>query len=360
MRHRDVLIALLLHTTIVSAQPVPGIEELKHAMELHDRGSYAEAISIYEELLAKHPDNPHLLYEIGLSSRAAGELDDCISYATQSAAAQPRADSFSLLGSCHDDKGDRETALRAFEQGAQIAPRDVALNFNYAVTLARLGRYAEARERAAIAIEGRPTYPSPYFVYALALDGVALHGAAALMHLRSIMWESHTPRARSAATLIVAQLNGYRDQAKQKKLVISGMPKTPSPDTDLVLLDLAFGMSAQLSSTKLPANATDADRFVNVLTDVVTVAGEIREKAPGGQFVWQYAAGPVLQLAQRGLLETYLFAVAAMADQQGATSWLNAHNDEVRRLTETLRELRQPNTVPQMQTPEMQVHFENR
>ena len=348
MRRATALTFSLLYATTVSAQQTSASDELMRALELHDRGSYAEAISVYRELLTRHPDNAQLLYEIGLSSRAAGKMDDCIVYAEQSLAAQQRADSFSLLGSCHDDNKDSEKALRAFEQGALIAPKDVDLNFNHAVTLARLGRYAEAREHAGIAIEGRPAYPSPYFVYGLALEGVALHGAAALMHLRFIMSEPDTGRSRSAATLIVAQLNEYREQAKQKKLLVSGMSKTPGPDTDLVLLDMAFGMSAQLSSTKLPKNATDAERFVKVMTDVVTVAGELREKMEGNEVVWRHSAEPLLQLAQRGLLEAYLYRVAAIADQQGATAWMEAHHDDSERISETLRELQKPGAMPHM------------
>ncbi|MET0659208.1 MAG: tetratricopeptide repeat protein [Steroidobacteraceae bacterium] len=354
MRRATMLTFVLLCATTVSAEQTSDSDELKRALELHDSGSYAEAISVYKELLTRHPDNARLLFELGLTSRSAGKIADCIVYAEQSLAAQQRAESFSLLGSCHDDNKDTEKALRAFEQGAQIAPKDVELNFNHAVTLGRLGRYAEAREHAGIAIEGRPSYTSAYFVYAYALDGVALHGAAALAHLRFIMWETDTSRAKGAATLVVAHLNEYRDQAKQKKLYISGMPKTPGPDTDLVLLDLAFGMSAQLSSTKLPENATDAERFVKVLTDVVTVAGELREKMEGNEVVWRHSAEPLLQLAQRGLLEAYLYRVAAIADQQGATAWLEAHHDDSARISEALRELQKPDGLPHIHRLEVE------
>ena len=218
MRTRALLLPMLLWVTVCSAASERGAEVLHRAMQLYDSGNYAEALALYKTLLEADPKNATLLYEAGLTAKAAGDLNTCIAYASDAVASKERpASSLALLGSCYDDAGNVKAALESFERGLALAPTDSELNFNYALTLARLGRLEECRKHAGISIESDRTRASAYLLYAAALDALKLYGAAALMRLRFITLESHTSRAFDAATAIVKRAAEYRKQGEDEK-----------------------------------------------------------------------------------------------------------------------------------------------
>jgi tetratricopeptide (TPR) repeat protein len=329
VRATALLLPLLFWTAISPAASDENAEELRRATKLHDIGSYGEALAVYKKLLEADPKNVTLLYEAGLTAKALGDLKACIDYANQAVATEQRpAMTYALLGSCQDDAGDPKAALASFEKGLALAPTDSQLNFNYALTLARQGKVAETRKHAGIAIENDRTRATAYLLYASTMDVMKLEGAAALMRLRFMMLELHTSRAVDAATAIARQAAEYRRQAAEKTLVLNGLPENPSPDTELTLLNLAFGLSVGTEHKYLPADASEAARFVHAMQNLLTVTREMHEKARGLDFVWQNAAVPLQDLARQELLETFLYLVAGLAKLDGALPWLEDHSEQ--------------------------------
>jgi tetratricopeptide (TPR) repeat protein len=332
---------MFLWTAVSSGAPVNNAEELHRAMRLYDSGKYAEALALYKTLLEAEPNNATLLYEAGLTAKAIGDLPACIAYTTDAAATKQRlALSLSLLGSCQDDAGDAKAALDSFERGLALAPNDWQLNFNYALTLARLNRVAEARKHAGISIQSDRTRASPYLLYAATLDALRLDGAAALVRLRFMTLESQTSRASDAATAIVKRAAEYRKQGEEKKLVLDGFPPSSTPDMELVVLNLAFGLSVATEEKWIPADASDAARFVNAMQDLLTVTTEMHEKSEGMTFVWQHAAAPLQELSRVELLQPFLYLVADLAKLDGGQQWLEDHPEERAKLQSALHTLR--------------------
>jgi hypothetical protein len=296
---------------------------------------------LYKKLLETEPKNAELLYEAGLTTRAIGELNSCIVFATEAISTKQKVESsLALLGGCQDDAGDAKSALSTFERGLAVAPADSQLNYNYALTLARLGRVADSRKHAGISIESDRGRASAYLLYAATLDVLKLDGAASLMRLRFIMLESQTARAREAAAAIARAAEEYRKQRNDKKLVLNGLPPVPGADTDLVLLNLAFGLSVATEDKYLPPSPSDAARFVNAMQQLLTVTSELQEKSRGMDFIWQYGAVPLQQRLRSDLLQPFLFFVAARAGLGGGIEWLNEHPQERAKLEGALQAVR--------------------
>jgi Flp pilus assembly protein TadD len=331
------LLPVLFWTTLSSGASEERSQELQRATQLYDTGHYAEALAIYRRMLETEPRDVTVLYEAGLTAKAIGDSNACVRYATDAVATnQRRALSLTLLGSCLDDAGDSASALDSFERGLAFAPSDSQLNYNYALTLARLGRFAESRKHAGVSIESDRTRKSAYLLYAATLDGLKLDGAAALMRLRFISLEPHTPRAAEAAAAIVKRAAEYRAQSEQKTLVLDGFPQDSTPDTELVVLNLAFGLAVATERKYVPADASDAARLVDAMESLLTVTTEMHAKAEGMSFIWQYAAAPLQELSREELLHTFLYLVADLASLSGGQEWLEEHPNERAKLNSAL------------------------
>ena len=338
MRTVAFLLAMSFWMTSASSAQVKDAEELQRALQLYDRGNYAEALELYKKLIEIEPNHPALLYEAGLTAKALGDLQSCIAYATDAVATKRGLpSSLALLGSCQDDAGDSKAAAESFERGLAIAPTDSQLNFNYALTLARLGKAAEARKHAGVSIESDPTRSSAYVLYAGILDAYKLDGAAALMRLRFIILEQKSQRASDAATTIAKRVTKYRNEGKTADRAADDVQLSSKPDLALAALNVALAFAIETEHKYVPADAPDAARFVAAMDNLLTGTIVTHERTSALDFVWNYAAAPLEDFTKVGLLQTFLYYVAGLAKLDGSREWLEAHPAELEVLERAFR-----------------------
>ncbi len=332
------LLAMSLWMTAASSAQVKHAEDLQRAIDLYDRGKYVEAIELYKKLIEVEPNHPALLYEAGLTAKALGDLKACIAYATDAVATkQGLQSSLALLGSCQDDAGDSKAAVESFERGLAIAPTDSQLNYNYALTLARLGRTAEARKHAGISIESDPTRSSAYLLYAGTLDAYRLDGAAALTRLRFIILEPKSQRAADAAAAIATRVTKYRNEGITTDRAADDVQVSSKSDLALLALNVALALAIDTEHKYTPVDAPDAARFVAAMTNLLTGTIVTHEKTAALEFVWNYAAAPLEDFTKVGLLQTFLYYVAGLAKLDGSREWLEAHPAELEVLERAFR-----------------------
>lgn len=139
---------------------------------------------------------------MALSYEALKDYDKCIEYARRSTRIRStaQANAFAAVANCQDDSSDIEGALKTFAEGLKRFPKDVMLNFNYAVSLLRHDQPACARKALRVAIREAPGYPSPYLLYATLLHDQGFTAAGVLMDLRFILAEPESARAMDAAS----------------------------------------------------------------------------------------------------------------------------------------------------------------
>lgn len=338
MRTMAFLLALSCWMTSASGAQARHGEEVQRALEFYDAGEYAKALDLYKKLIEVEPNDPTLLYEAGLTAKALGDLKACIAYATDAAATrQGLRSSLALLGSCQDDAGDSKAAVESFERGLAIAPTDSQLNYNYALTLARLGRTAEARAHTGISIESEPTRSSAYLLYAAALDAYRLDAAAALTRLRFISLEPKSQRAADAATAIATRVTKYRNEGTTADRAADDVKMSSKSDLALVALNVALALAIDTEHKYTPADAPDAARFVAAMSNLLTGAIATHERTAALEFVWNYAAAPLEDFTKVGLLQTFLYHVAGLAKLDGSREWLEAHPAELEVLERAFR-----------------------
>jgi len=141
--------------------PAGAHARLAEARGLMEDARHAEAIALYELLLADDVDNDEILREIGLAHRLLGDRERCVEFAQDALSIEETADAYALWGTCllEDDKP--RQAVFAYRQGLALSPEDARLSFGTATALFELGRPDEAVEiLESIAGRGRPHPPS--------------------------------------------------------------------------------------------------------------------------------------------------------------------------------------------------------
>jgi hypothetical protein len=338
MRTLAFLLAMSFWMTSASSAQVKHADDLQRALQLYDSGNYAEALELYKTLIELEPNHPTLLYEAGLTAKALGDLKACIAYATDAVATKRGLpSSLALLGSCQDDEGDSKAAVESFERGLAIAPTDSQLNFNYALTLARLGKTAEARKHTGISIESDPTRSSAYVLYAGILEAYKLDGAAALTRLRFIILEPKSQRASDAATAIAKRVTKYRNEVETADRAADDVQLSSKSDLALAALNIVLALAIETEHKYVPADAPDAARFAAAMENLLTGTIAAKERTSALDFVWDYAAAPLEDFTKVGLLQTFLYYVAGLAKLDGSREWLEAHPAELEVLERAFR-----------------------
>jgi hypothetical protein len=88
------------------------------------------------------------------------------------------------------------------------------------------------------------------------------------------------------------------------------------------------------------ARGTEADRLAKALASYLAIASELSARAEyaavTGGAEWRRVAGPVLALHEQQLATTFGYVVAKRAKVDGASAWIDANRDAMRRLEAAL------------------------
>jgi tetratricopeptide (TPR) repeat protein len=301
---------------------------LRKGMEQHDAGSFKAAIESFQQALRLNPRDATALYEIAHSYVSLGDFKNCLTFARRSVDIQPAAMAYNLLARCQDELGDGPGVLATFTEGLARYPGDVQLNLNYAVTLARQRKNAEAKEHLRVAVNADPSYATPYLTYAGVLAGEQNAVGALYMWVRFLMLEPGTQRSRSVALYLKELLIPTTDAKTGKRMTIrlatGNDPRNDFP-TNPKIPAFTLKVSGKSDERK------PADQFVsNAQLMFSVIADSIEKDTPRDRqtFVWQSAGVPIADLERAKLRETFLYYVAGLAGLEGASTWLDTHTSE--------------------------------
>lgn len=144
---------------------------LQQAVALHQRGSLAQAETLYGEVLRLDPANFDALHLLGVIARQAGAADDAIRLIGQAIAIDGgKAIAHCNLGAALQDARRHGEALASFDQALALQPRYPMALANRGNALRHLGRLHEALADYDAALALQPAY-----VEALCNRGVVLH-----------------------------------------------------------------------------------------------------------------------------------------------------------------------------------------
>lgn len=152
--------------------------QFNQAMQCHQAGQIEQALTIYQTLLAVHPDHPHLLSLLGAALFQTGKQEEAIRALQKSIQIAPNFIAYDNLGVAHAALKQYTQSLRCFNESIRLNPRSPNTYANLGGTLKEVGRFEEAVESCSTAIRLDPNFFPAYLNRANAKYGMKRFDAA--------------------------------------------------------------------------------------------------------------------------------------------------------------------------------------
>ena len=114
---------------------------------------FQEALDAFDKAIALSPGSAINLSRAGAAAQQLGETKRALAYYEQANAIQPRAETFSNIGTIQYGLGDYTKAAAAYEGSLLIRPQSALTNRNLGDAYLRLGRKDDARRAYRKAVE---------------------------------------------------------------------------------------------------------------------------------------------------------------------------------------------------------------
>ncbi|MBF2029951.1 MAG: glycosyltransferase family protein [Oscillatoriales cyanobacterium C42_A2020_001] len=132
-------------------------ELLNAAIQHHQAGQLLEAERLYEEALLQQPNQPQVLYLLGLVNHQRGDLDAAVQWYRSAIAFQPDyTDAHNNLGVLMVQQGNLQQATVHYQAALQTNPNNPRVHTNLGVILQQLGQMDAAIAHYQTAIDLEP------------------------------------------------------------------------------------------------------------------------------------------------------------------------------------------------------------
>ena len=120
---------------------------------------YESAIKNYKVAISITPNDPDLLYNLGIALRANGKLIDALIYFKKTIKIRPDyQEAFANIAGVMTDQGDLDMALQYYQRALEIEPNNHKILFNMGNSLRDKGRLDAAKEHYSKAITISPRF----------------------------------------------------------------------------------------------------------------------------------------------------------------------------------------------------------
>ncbi len=151
------------------------------------QGNYLDGILLLELFLSEDPDNPDLLYNLGMAYSDQNKLSHSIALLTRLMSVKPdHVNGRVALGIALVRNNQEEEGVRELQTAAQKEPENLWAHRNLGGGLMRLKRFPEAAEHLRIATELSPQDQQVWYGYAQALEALDNIEAADKAYIQTI------------------------------------------------------------------------------------------------------------------------------------------------------------------------------
>jgi tetratricopeptide (TPR) repeat protein len=178
------------------------------AVALHRQGRLDEAEQHYRAALVAFPNEPEVLYGLGLVCSQSGRTDEAVYRFEQVLAARPgHAGALIGLAEALEADGRQQAAIEKLEPLIKAEPDNTAAHFVHGRLLKQLGRFDESREAFARAVALDPENPT--FHYMLAESARFTANDTRLVALEALTRDEQRFSGRQRAELHFALFKAY-------------------------------------------------------------------------------------------------------------------------------------------------------
>ena len=182
---------------------VPGFDPFKSAIDQLKRGQLREGAQLLELIRARRPDDPEVLFNLGVVRSDLGDLERAIETLSHlEELAQGHAHGRVALGVALARTGDYDAALKHLLVAVELAPTDAWAQKNLGGILFRLKRSEEARVHLETAVQVAPQDAHAWFILGETCLSLGDPNAARPALQRARTLDPHGPIRDRAETLL--------------------------------------------------------------------------------------------------------------------------------------------------------------
>ena len=203
-------------------------------LALYGASRYAEALRSFEKAIALSPSSSVSLARAGAASQMLGDNTRAINYYERANAIQPRAESFSSMGTIYYSLGDYAKAAAAYEGALLIRPLGAITHRNLGDAYARLGRSDDALRayRQAVRLADGEVSVSP-------------GDARAIARLAVYQAKAGDDAAARRSLAAAEKLAPADEQVKLRAAVVHALAGRSMPALDAIERAMAGGIAAR-------------------------------------------------------------------------------------------------------------------
>lgn len=318
--------------------PVATIEPhrrlIREGVALHDRGDFDGAIRKYEEVLSENPHDVAALYELSFALFRKQDYRRCLEVATRGARYQSDLlDEFYVsAGNSLDHLGEPKRAVEVYKAGLKLAPGEVMLHYNLAITYLNLGKTDEARKSLKAAAAADPSHATTQLALATVFFNNGYRTPALLAAARFLAIEPQTTRSDAALKIMHDVLGGGVTQGSNpNEINIFVNMNAKKDEGDFGSIDLMLGLSKAVEAADKEKNKgkSEAELFVEQVDSIIAVIAEGEDAKRQKTFVYQYYVPYFAEMKQKGLVEPFVYYTQQRGGLPGVREWLDTHQGRV-------------------------------
>jgi len=245
MREGDIEAGLAEFRKVMAIRPNAVALYSDMGVGLFGASQFQEALEAFEKAMALSPGSAITLSRAGAAAQALGDTKRALAYYEQANAIQPRADTFSNIGTIQYGFGDYAKAAAAYEGSILIRPQSAITHRNLGDAYSRLGRSSDARQAYRKAVEQGQVEVSLGPANARALARLAVYQAKAgddasatrsLKRAESLAGDNQEVLWRAAVVHALAQRSGPALDAIERAIAKGYSRRLVAEDEDLAIL----------------------------------------------------------------------------------------------------------------------------
>lgn len=187
--------------------------------------AYASGIGMYEDIVARRPDNARAMALLADYHQRAGNLDAAERLLERAVALEPGVELLNNLGNLRQARGEFAAARPLFERALALRPNDPVAHSNLGNLCAAEGHTDEAIAHFAAALRAKPEFPSVLFNLANTLAQTGRFADAATRYEHALRLEPNDVEARANYSAVLAALNRPDDALAQIREAVRRRPE---------------------------------------------------------------------------------------------------------------------------------------
>ncbi|MBI1836798.1 MAG: tetratricopeptide repeat protein [Flavobacteriia bacterium] len=332
------LILPLLGTFVFGQDKQKADNIVSEGVQLHDKGSYEQALSQYDKALEVDKNNFYALSEKAYTLLVIEKYSEAIKYCQKAIEFHPEEKElknvYVTYGNALDGLHKPDLAIKMYEDGIEKFPDFYMLHFNAAITYSGQKKYDEALVYLKKAVSINPKHASSHNAIAIILNVKNKSIPSFLASLRFLALEPESNRSKIHLASIEKTLNGGAEKSGKNSININinadifadTLSDGSHNEYNFSTSEMVLMLNSALDFDQVNKKETDSQGFERKMNSLCASLAETKEKTG---FYWEYYVPYFLEMNDKKLFETFYYIIQSTSGNKKVNKWIKKNQDKV-------------------------------